>query len=258
MAWKGKALLFGLNYLQSEEGRLNGCINDVTNMAQYLRTQLRIPCDVYTDDKSPQDTTLLGMTTRLYELALQSWSEYLDFVWIHYSGHGSYVADNSRDELDGQDECLVPTDYAKNGVLLDDTLNNILKQFNPKTKVICIFDCCHSGTIADVKYHWETDTRVNVENIQCQVKPKVITLSGCQDTQTSADAYNVRGDNQYTGAMTSCLLTALSESSECRTDIFRLLTRLRALLKEKKFTQVPKLCSTYNLTRDRSFLPKAN
>ena len=41
---------------------------------------------------------------------------------MHYSGHGVSVQDHSGDESDGQDEALVPTDFATKGVIIDDEL----------------------------------------------------------------------------------------------------------------------------------------
>lgn len=252
---KGRALLFGLNYDNSPDAKLNGCINDVANIAKYLNKTINIPVKVCTDDVDKDATSALGIVRNLYELALQSYSENLDFVWIHYSGHGSYIVDKTRDEKDGKDECLVPNDFATAGLIQDDLLNSIFKYFNPKTRVVCIFDCCHSGTIGDVKYSWEGPTKCAVENILCTVPAKIITLSGCLDTQTSADAFNVMGDSKYVGAMTSCLLMVLNEQPQIKNDIFQMVSALRTKLKQSGFSQVPKLCSTYNLARDKQFIP---
>ena len=261
---KGRAILFGLNYANDADASLQGCINDVNNMARYLTDHVHIPCDVYTDDITPNDTTFNGMIARLIDVALQSHTDDLDLVWVHYSGHGCYEPDRSGDELDRRDECLVPSDFRTGRVIVDDLLNVLLRRFNPRTRVVCVFDCCHSGTIADVKYSWESDRRVTIENIMCGVRAKVITLSGCMDDQTSEDAFDVLGDKRFSGAMTSCLLALLSTaggtaaSSSSGTpgvDVFALLVGLRAKLSERGFTQRPKLCSTYNLAKDRSFLP---
>lgn len=251
---RGKALLFGLNY-KGTEAELKGCIHDVRLMSDMLQKQLRLRTEVYTDEANPAETTATGMLCRLYELAIESHADKLDFVWIHYSGHGSYMADTGRDELDGRDECLVPSDYAIGNFVTDDQLQRIFSKFNPATRIVCVFDCCHSGTMCDVKYAWESEREVYVENITCNVRSKMITLSGCLDSQTSADAYNILGDSKNVGALTSCMLLVLLEDPSARTDVFKLLSQLRKKLKEKGFSQVPKLCSTYNLARDRLFLP---
>lgn len=252
----GKAFLFGLNYQNTPDLALNGCINDVKNMAAYLQTELGIPCETFTDDVNLQDTSAMGMLNRLYEIAMQSYRDNLDFVWIHYSGHGTYVRDMTGDEKDLRDECLVPNDYRTAGVISDDYINSLFSYFNPNTRVVCVFDCCHSGTIGDVKYSWEGPNRVNVENILCKASTKIITLSGCLDRQTSADAYNVLGDGKYAGAMTSCLLMALRDNKQGTwSNAFTLVTALRAKLSERGYTQTAKLCSSHNLAKDPVFIP---
>uniref|UniRef100_A0A6C0BGG3 Peptidase C14 caspase domain-containing protein n=1 Tax=viral metagenome TaxID=1070528 RepID=A0A6C0BGG3_9ZZZZ len=252
---RGRALLFGLNYATSPDAKLNGCINDVINISKYLNTNLGIPVKVCTDDGDTYSTSAMGIIRNLYELALQSYSEKLDFVWVHYSGHGSYIVDKSGDEKDGKDECLVPSDYAKSGMISDDFINTLFGYFNPNTRVICVFDCCHSGTIGDVKYSWEGPKTCAVENILCSIPARIITLSGCFDNQTSADAHNVLGDNKYVGALTSCLLMVLKEQPQVKNDVFQMIANLRTKLRERGFSQLPKLCSTYNLARDKVFIP---
>lgn len=252
---RARALLFGINYHDTLHAKLNGCVNDANNMAKFLETQFNMPVDVYTDDSNYDDTTCVGITRNLYELALKSHTENLDLVWIHYSGHGSYITDTTNDEKDGCDECLVPVDFEKCGMITDDQISRIFKYFNPRTRVIAVFDCCHSGTIADVKYSWETEKKVTIENILCNIPGKIMTLSGCMDNQTSADAYNVMGDNKYVGALTSCLLMVFKETPAASKDAFQLLAAVRAKLKQRGFVQIPKLCSTYNMARDRMFLP---
>jgi hypothetical protein len=252
---KAKALLFGLNYGHTTDAKLSGCINDVRNIADYLATKLSIPSMAYTDDVDLANTSGMGIMIKLYEMAVMSYQENLDLVWIHYSGHGSYIADSSSDERDGRDECLVPSDYQTKGLIPDDYINSLLGMFNPNTRVICIFDCCHSGTIGDVKYSWEGPKKVVVENIMCAVKCKAITISGCLDTQVSMDAFNVSGDNKYTGALTSCLLMVLRQDPSVISNVFTVITRLRSKLAEKGFKQTAKLCSTHNLAKDVVFVP---
>lgn len=263
---KGRALLFGLNYAGSAS-ELHGCVQDVTNVAAYLARVLAIPTKVCT---TPADTTAVAMVRGLYELALQSHSEALTFAYIHYSGHGSSIVDVSGDERDGRDECLVPSDYATAGLLPDDLLERLFRNFNPKTRVVFVCDACHSGTMCDLRFGWDGPV-CSVENKACAVAARVLTLSGCLDDQTSADAFNVLGDGKYSGALTSCLLQVLAgkvrapgaaetaatiagDAAATRGDVFLMLARLTAALQRGGFPQRPKLGSTYDLTRDRTFL----
>lgn len=254
---KAKAVLFGLNYKHAPEATLNGCINDVRNMSQFLQTEYNIPCEVITDDVSLYRTSAYGILNKIYEIGMMTYRENLDLVWIHFSGHGSYTIDTSRDEKDGRDECIVPSDYKRAGLIRDDTINNLLRRFNPKTRVIMVFDSCHSGTVGDVKFSWTSPTAPPVvENIKCQAtNQKVITISGCLDHQVSMDAYNVSGDFQFSGAMTSCLLSAMKARPEIRSDIFKLWMALNQTLKEKGFAQTSKLCSSYDIAKMPLALP---
>lgn len=252
----GKAILFGLNYKYCPKATLNGCINDVQMMSKYLQDELSIPVTVFTDEADRDACSGVGIVQRLSELATASYRENLDFAWIHYSGHGCFVIDKSGDERDQRDECLVPSDFERSGFILDDTIGDILGSFNPNTRVVCVFDCCHSGTIGDVKYSWEGPQNAIVENILCNVDAKVITISGCLDTQSSADAYNVLGDKKFSGALTACLLSTLRETGATgRRNVFMLVDVLRKKLSQLHFEQVPKLCSTFNLAKDPLFIP---
>ncbi len=252
---KARAFLFGLNYQNDAQAALRGCINDVVNMAAFLQGELRIPCETFTDDADRAATSALGMLNKLHEIALRTYRDDLDFVWLHYSGHGSYVRDASADEGDGRDECLVPHDYKTAGLIPDDYINLLFSYFNPKTRVVCVFDCCHSGTIGDVKYSWEGPGRVAVENILCRTAARVITLSGCLDAQTAADAYDVLMDGKSSGALTSCMLLALQEDKAARADVFRLVSAVRHKLAQRGFSQQAKLCSSYNLAKDPVLVP---
>ena len=254
---KSKAVLFGLNYSYDQKCALKGCINDVNSMATFLRLTWGMPCEIYTDDVNKVACSGMSIIQRLYQLGCESYSQNLDLVWIHYSGHGSYMKDTNSDEKDGQDECLVPSDYATAGLIPDDFICQLFKCFNPKTRVIAVFDCCHSGTIGDVKYSWEGPRSASVENIVCQVPAKIITLSGCLDAQTSADAYNVLGDNRAIGALTGCLLLALTQNADARKNAFTMVDTVRKNLVARGFTQRAKLCSSYNLALDPVFVPGA-
>jgi metacaspase-1 len=253
---KGRAILFGLNYANVKDATLRGCINDVNNIANFIQSECHIPCDVYTDDRDKETTSARGIIKKLYEVAALSYRDELDFVWIHYSGHGTSVIDKSGDEADGRDECLVPNDFKIAGVISDDLIEHVLRLFNPKTRVLCVFDCCNSGTIADLRFSWEGPEKCTVENAKCEVKAKVITISGCLDHQTSADAYNVSGTKTFEGALTACLLKVLKANAGIEKNVFDVIAKVRGLLKDGRFDQVPKLCSTYDLTGDKAMFVK--
>ena len=144
---KSKAILFGLNYINTPSARLYGCINDVKNMAKFLKEEAKY--DVvkeYTDEHSMSKVTGNYIINSIYKLAIDSHRYNLDRVWIHYSGHGCAINDRDGDEKDGKDECIVPADY-HNGVITDDLIKRVLRYFNKKTKVIISIFAGRAGDV---------------------------------------------------------------------------------------------------------------
>jgi hypothetical protein len=245
---KTAALLFGLNYAGSDCA-LNGCINDVENVRDYLQEALGFADIAMFDDAANRDRTSgAGIMRELRSLVAKSWAEQLDLVWIHYSGHGTSVRDAGSEELDGKDECICPSDYSTAGLITDDAISEVLRGFNPATKVVCVFDCCHSGTIADLRWRY-LDRRVrSQENARPETRmAKTLMMSGCRDDQTSADAFGVGNTREFSGALTSCLLGALRERPALTGDALGLLEDVRRRLRLGGFEQVPQLCASYLL-----------
>ena len=117
------------------------------------------------------------------------------------------------DELDGKDEALVPLDYETNGLILDDDLHsNLVMKLPQSCKLIAFFDACHSGTIMDLPYRYIGNRKSMIEckKINPKYLPLIVMVSGCQDNQTSADAYGIQG-NKWSGAMTSVFLDILKK-----------------------------------------------
>lgn len=257
---KKQAILFGINYKETPSAGLRGCVNDVLNMHALLKSEsygfedVRVFTDESSDTKSR--TTACGILQEMNNLATRSWKDNLDVAWIHFSGHGCCVRDLTGDETDGLDECIIPSDFQRAGVVSDDYIKNVLRNFNPKTKVICVFDCCHSGTVGDLKYRYLENKSPVMENKGEACKSPVLLISGCRDNQTSADAYNVNNAHKYSGAMTSCLITSLQTlgNKPSTISIFALVNKLRQTLQTKGFLQVPQLCTSYLLKDDECFM----
>lgn len=252
---KAKGILFGLNYSQDPDCALSGCVNDVVNMARYLVDVVKMPCDVYTDPAHAGALTRSGMVKILKDAASATYKERLDLLYIHYSGHGTCIPDTSADEADFSDECLVPLDFRTSGYIVDDVMQKIFQSFNPKTKVVCVFDCCHSGTLLDVRYSWPMKSQSTmypiVENTRCRIAAPVLTISGCMDHQTSAESYT---NGQVQGAMTSVLLEVLQAHPQARSNVYLIVSKMRKLLSSRGYSQEPKVCSNYNITFQPSFV----
>jgi hypothetical protein len=171
-----------------------------------------------------------------------------DVLYIHYSGHGSHLADarSGADEKDGRDECICPVDYAhvasdgESGFIKDDLLKQILvRSLAPKAKLRVCFDSCHSGSALDLPIRWDSSSRFESENSDAG-EVDVVFISGCQDEQTSADS---SFNGKAAGAMTWALLSALWDIKKSgRVWTWKeMIQMMRMNLKKEQYTQVPQL-----------------
>lgn len=82
-----------------------------------------------------------------------------DSLFCHYSGHGAKIRDDDwGEEKDGYDETLVPVDYKEAGMIRDDDLYDILiKPLKDDVHLVCLYDCCHSGTVLDLPYLYKAN-----------------------------------------------------------------------------------------------------
>jgi hypothetical protein len=239
---KKVALLMGLNYTGTS-AELKGCVNDAKNLRDFLTSK-----GIVDEVSLKMDPTAKEIFMSLHALALRSYVDELEFVFLSYSGHGGQKPDTSGDEVDGFDECLYPSDYATGGALLDDDLHDLLEAFNPATKVFFLVDACHSGTVLDLKYRYLSRNIVSTENKTDRSENNVFMISGCSDVQSSADSWDAKR-KEMTGAMTTSFLDSFAENySECTKDMFYLLSKMRINLMRKRYSQVPQLSSSMKLT----------
>jgi hypothetical protein len=252
-----KALLIGINYIGTS-AELNGCINDSENLKKFLIQNLYIDAanitmmnDKLTGTLRPIRQNILFQFTNLVTFANQNPGKIVE-IFLAYSGHGIGVKDTTGDELDGQDEALVPLDYQSAGFILDDFIRaNLVDKLPANAKLVFLCDSCHSGTIMDLKYLYEV-TAAKPETINAKLadtKCDVVTISGCKDNQTSADAYVA---NTYQGAMTAAFLANYKDEMTYKD----LITKMRNWLisNRNRFTQIPQLCSGKKIDINTPFL----
>ena len=242
-----RALLIGCNYFATPSVQLYGCINDIIHTRNTLIDAYGYQdANIYTlrDDDKTRLPTRANIINYLSKLVAASTSS--DMLWVHYSGHGTQVKDTNGDEVSGNDNCIVPCDYNTAGLIVDDDLNNILK--NAKCQMMICLDSCYSGTGFDLQYSINYNRGAlskSVNNSKILAAENIIMLSGCRDNQTSADAYdNVAKIN--IGAFTQTLLETL-RGSDHNISILPLYSKLCANLNSAGFTQVPVLSSTVSL-----------
>jgi len=220
------ALLIGINYTGTVN-ELYGCINDVNNIYAFLQSSLNYTLFITMTDNTKIKPTKANILSA-FNLLIQTVKPG-DEVWVHYSGHGYLLRDNNRDEESGFDSCICPIDFQRSGFITDDIIRTNLALRIPKGATLYIvLDACHSGTGCDLRYKYDDSSYLINKNkplpdnyvpldwalVQTSYEFKSYTktqgdvycISGCQDNQTSADAY-IGG--AYAGALTSILLSSL-------------------------------------------------
>jgi len=69
-----------------------------------------------------------------------------DYIFMHFSGHGTQVP--SAEEDDGKNEAICPTDM---NLIVDDDLRDIANTCKKGVNFTLLTDCCHSGGMLDHK-----------------------------------------------------------------------------------------------------------
>jgi len=141
-----------------------------------------------------------------------------EFIWFHFSGHGTQVEDTGGDEDDGFDEAICPCNCEDSdgkggyvGMITDDFFNSVITKY-PDVDLFCTFDCCHSGTMLDLP------TNEEIANGAEEFPGRAISFSSCGDAQTAADIF-IEGDEEgeenknfggfstaFTKVITECVL----------------------------------------------------
>jgi hypothetical protein len=264
-----RALLIGINKYVIPGADLRGCVNDVLDLSAVL-TELggfrKSDITTLVDKEATKRAMMAGIK------ALLKASKKGDVALLHYSGHGSHVPDDEahRDEADGRDEILCPTNMNWDDPMRDDWLRTALDTVRDGVQLTVIMDCCHSGSNTrafgppdeEVKERFlpspwdiaaaETNRRT-MRTVTSSLRrsrgparrssdivnadiPEVL-ITGCRDTQTSADAF-ING--RFNGALTYGLVEAI-RAKKGKLTYGDLHERASATIRKKKFDQVPQL-----------------
>lgn len=224
------ALLIGINY-KNTPIQLQGCINDINNMRQFLQNSLGYTRFITLTDDTPSKPTRKNILTafNLFIGSLKPGDE----AFVAYSGHGLLVADTNGDEVSGADSAIVPIDFQTAGIINDDLIRiNVAQRVIKGVKMYVVLDACHSGTGFDLRYKVDdsstyppnlplpstyipsdwTRVQTSYEFINYkETSGEVYCISGCQDEQTSEDAY-IESEQTFNGALTHILLSILKSS----------------------------------------------
>jgi len=236
---KYKALLVGIDYKDTPY-ELNGCINDVNNISQFLETK-NITKDqmcMLTDntDIKPTKLNIINYFTKLLKDAKDG-----DLLVFFYSGHGSTIENTSANkDTEPLDDVIFTLDKK---IIVDDDLNAIIQaNLKPNVSLFVLFDCCHSGTMLDLKYNYPLDPTlpsIMIDNGSSgNTKSNVYYISGCKDEQTSMEAYI---ESKSQGAFTWAFLNAVNSNPSI--SWMNLVKNIRDNLKKYQFIQVPQFSS---------------
>ncbi|KAF3445621.1 hypothetical protein FNV43_RR10797 [Rhamnella rubrinervis] len=215
-----KAVICGISYRYSRH-ELKGCINDAKCMRYLLINKFKFPeasILMLTEEETDPYRLPTKYNLRMALYWLVQGCQPGDSLLFHYSGHGSRQRNYNGDEVDGYDETLCPLDFETQGMIVDDEINaTIVKPIPHGVKLHAIIDACHSGTVLDLpflcrmnrsgQYVWE-DHRPRSGVWKGTSGGEVISFSGCDDDQTSADT-SALSRITSTGAMTFCFIQAI-------------------------------------------------
>ena len=283
-------LLVGIDDYPPPVPKLEGCVNDVNAIEDYLRNRLdtnqyelhlqRLTTNGQ-DEKPTRKAVIAGFEQHLSQATEQ------DVVLFYYSGHGSQEPAPPEFwhlEPDRMDETLVCWDSrTTDWDLADKELAYLIAQVaknNPH--IIIILDSCHSGSgTRDVVpskgvRHSPADRRarsiedfifslqdleaiqINTTNQETADEPsgwnlpvgRHIVLSGCRDSELASE---YSGDGQQRGAFSYFLLDTLQKTNGSLTyrELFK---RASTLVRSRVKDQSPQLESTIQEDLELPFL----
>jgi metacaspase-1 len=224
-----RALCVGINDYPGTKMDLAGCVNDAHDWQALLEGRgyqvMRL-----LDGEATRARTLEALT------ALIDGGKSGDSLVFTFSGHGSWLPDQSADEPDARDEMMCPHDVMSDQYLLDDDLFAAFSRKSPAARLYVIADCCHSGSV--VRYAGDArpadagtlkarflppyvfargDRRVEqaIDRVAFRPAPTkqqypALLFSGCQDTEFS---YDTSFGGRPNGAFTRTAIDALREGT---------------------------------------------
>ena len=241
-----RALVIGLNYRHCAIGTLRGCINDTLTVQDLLRENNFGDDDitVHTDGDGDWGThkDIMGAVQDLVDFAVANPSALL---WFSFSGHGGQTQKNysNTGEADYKDEGLIPTDFYASGHVTDNQLYETLVSKLPSTsKLFGLIDACHSGSMLDLPLTYRAGAG-KLEGTESPDLAEVCMLSGCMDSQYSADAYFA---GSFEGALTFSFAKAMHEAKELTYNLNaqQLAPMLVSYMRANNFDQRPTLSFT--------------
>lgn len=247
-----RALVIGIdNYKETDRSpfpELDGCKNDAQSMKILINAKYNFPNNKIKElynEQATRDNILKSINELLNE------SHKGDVAFIYYAGHGSQVK-NSLNKADNHlDQSIVPVDYWKKNIpdIRNKELAALFDKFIDKGVILtCIFDCCHSGTIArgiqnaPPKFRYMPEDNYDARDASSPVAPdsrkdgEYLILSAVQADELAQEQTDE--NNTPHGAFTIALLTAIKQQ-DVNSSVNHLFTAVHAILRSNGIIQEP-------------------
>jgi len=245
-----RALLVGINAYPGQP--LNGCINDVNDMANFLTSA----CGFKSSDIRllvDARATTTGIVDRLKWLV--AGAKKGDRLLFHYSGHGArFPIRNAQGKVTSVHDTICPVDFdwSEKRALLDDHLRTLIDKAPKDIEFIYVSDSCNSGDLTRVFRDWQPRCYFPPADIAWRLRTaadrhmkttemphdRCGLISGCKSTQESADA--VFG-GRYNGALTYYLLKTLKAPGGLTKPLTTLVKDVMTALKKGHYSQEPQV-----------------
>lgn len=263
-----RALLVGINAYPGNE--LQGCVNDVTDMADFLVSHCGF------DEGDIRMLTDARATTEAVRDRLKWLIDGMKpgaRIVFHYSGHGAqFPIRDSSGKVTHVDECICPVDFdwTEPHAILDKQFNQLFSPVPQGVDFAWVSDSCFSGDLAkalllpnrrikafpmpaDIAWRMRTaETKgIKQQGFEHVIKNlNVVLVSGCGARETSDDA---EIDGRFNGALTYYLLQTLSAPNGLSQTLEQAVARTRAALQKNGYGQHPQLEGSA-LLMNQSFL----
>lgn len=274
------ALLVGIDKYASPVTPLEGCVNDVLAIEEYLQSRVKAQgWNLHLKTLKDSEATRQGIIDGFREHLCQADSN--DVALFHYSGHGSQEKAPPEFwdiEPDKQNETLVCYDSRQQGSwdLADKELAKLISEVAEKNpQIALILDCCHSGSGSRDPFQ-ETAVRENAKDERFRPldsfillkeeidnliagekasgwnlpKGKHVLFASCQNTEKAKEFV---ADGEKRGAFSYFLTETLKKAKGNLTyrDLFK---QTNASVRSKYNNQSPQLETIDSKDLDKLFL----
>lgn len=257
-------ITIGINDYPGSGADLSGCVNDAMDMRHVLDSRGYRTATLFDQEATAANiTALIEEHVRLLR--------YRDTLFVHFSGHGSYIPDYDGDEADGRDEVLVAHDYQNGGLITDDLLYTLFDARKFGSRIFFFSDSCNSGSVNkfvdlsdDERFEWgiEGGVRTKIKflppahfldgpelaaakaversDLTGRSRAGAVLVSGCADHEYSYDAWF---GSRANGAFTRTAIDTLNSYNPDNIKDWH--EMIRGMLPSDKFPQTPELGASY-------------